>query len=316
MTVIITMKNNLSAKGLSMSQAQSISNLCYQRAMEINNALNGINNAEKAFVHNGKDYVLEAGKKIPANVVELVLERARLHATQAFLMTNIKAKEQLLTDLRRKELVVKAVQPKYPEGVTADLEREVGEAWGWEQLSAAEMNEYLEHEAFAAHIGQFIHKDSPLSVLRAQLPKMKSIDFVELKAGEKTPVTVNVHHSSSELLNVHEGLAALHRKYEQRVNYFKAKTKNLVTAENARIAHDNGVKQSEVKKINNDAAVQYQTLMADWSEAVRVEQHEFEKTRQDEIKAAVALAISVDARFQPVVDEFLKGLSDTEGAEQ
>ena len=40
-------KHSLSTKGLSLSQAQSISNLCNQRATDISGELNGINNVEK-----------------------------------------------------------------------------------------------------------------------------------------------------------------------------------------------------------------------------------------------------------------------------
>ncbi len=312
MTVTMIMKNNLSTKGLSLSQAQSISNLCHQRAVEINNTLNGVNNAAKTFVHNGKDYVLEAAKPMPANAQELILERARLHATQAFLMSNIKMKDALLNELKSRRFFSAIPQPVCGEFVNAEIEREVGEAWGWKQLSTSEVNEFLEQEAYAAHIGQFIHKDSTLAILRAQLPQIKSIDFIELKVGEKTPVSVSVHHDSATLMALHESLATLHRKHEQRVNYFKAKVKNLVTAENARIAHDNGVKQAEAKKINQDMMTKHTSAMNEWSQAVQVEQSEFEKTRQDEIKATAALSIAVDARFQPVIDEFLKGLSSEE----
>ena len=40
-------KLSLSQKGLSLCQAQSISNLCFQRAKEIENLLLKVNNAEK-----------------------------------------------------------------------------------------------------------------------------------------------------------------------------------------------------------------------------------------------------------------------------
>jgi hypothetical protein len=48
---------------------------------------------------------------------------------------------------------------------------------------------------------------------------------MNIKDGEKTPVEIKIHHNSEDLLKIHEELAALHRQYEQRVNYFKAKVK-------------------------------------------------------------------------------------------
>lgn len=87
------MRNSLNTKGLSLSQAQSISNLCFQRTQDIANNLSVINNAEKTLKIGDETYVETVGNKIPTNVVDLLLEKALLHSTQAFLMENIKAKD-------------------------------------------------------------------------------------------------------------------------------------------------------------------------------------------------------------------------------
>jgi hypothetical protein len=44
-------------------------------------------------------YVETNGNPIPTNVVELLTEKARLSATQAFLMENIKAKDELINEI-------------------------------------------------------------------------------------------------------------------------------------------------------------------------------------------------------------------------
>ena len=106
-------KNSLAEKGLSLSQAQSISNLCNQRAQDINAKLNGINNAEKTVTLQGVKYIETAGKKIPVDVVDLIKNKALLHSTQAFLMENIKAKDDLLKSLQRKEFVTALQFPDY-----------------------------------------------------------------------------------------------------------------------------------------------------------------------------------------------------------
>ena len=79
-----------------------ICNLCNQRSRDIGAALSGINNVSKQLIVDGIQYIETAGKPIPANVVELLSEKARLHATQAFLMENIKAKDSLIKELQRK----------------------------------------------------------------------------------------------------------------------------------------------------------------------------------------------------------------------
>jgi hypothetical protein len=307
-------KNSLTPnKGLSLSQAQSISNLCNQRATEIANNLLSVNNYTKTVnVLDGATYktlTIAQGKQLPTDVVALLDEKASLHACQAFLMENIKAKDAMIKDIKRAVANTSAVIfPEKPKlGVPKSLP-EVGEEFGWEQLSVAEYNEYLEAEAYASHIGQFIHKDSILAGLRAELPGIPAIDWIELETGRKSPITIKVHHTASQLLDVHEKLAAKHREFEQKVNYFKAKVKNLTTEENARIAKLNADEQNETSKLNNDLQTTYDTAQKKANEEVRNVQAEFEKTRQDKIKEIAGMRIDVDPRFQGVVDTFLKQL--------
>jgi hypothetical protein len=302
------MRNNLDKTGLSLSQAASISNLCNQRASEISNTISGINNSSKVFKTNGETYMLQVGKPVPTNIVELLVEKGQLHATQAFLMSNIKAKDALINDLKKERFINSLVAPEQPEYHTLVIQDMVGEDWGWDSLSKAEYSEYLEQEAYASHIGQFIHKNCPLDVLRKDLPNVKVLDFIELQSGIKTPVKVEAHHTSEELLSFHEKLAALHRSYEQRVNYFKAKVKNLVTEENARISKENAVKASEINLINQKLRQDYSDLMSTHSEAATVAFGNFESDRQIKIQQASALRISIDPRFQGTIDLFLKNL--------
>jgi hypothetical protein len=302
------MRNNLQNTGLSLSQAASISNLCNQRAMEITNSLNGINNCSKTFKQNGENYTLQVGKSVPTNVVELLVEKGQLHAAQAFLMSNIKAKDALINDIRKERFTTSLVAPEQPEYISFESQDLVGEEWGWDQLSQAEYAEYLEQEAFASHIGQFIHKNGTLDNLRKELPNIRILDFIEMEVGKKTPVEIFVHHSSEQLLSYHEKLAALHRTYEQRVNYFKAKVKNLVTVENARISKENAVKGAEVNLANQKLRQEYSDLMSTHQEAVKVEYENFEADRQARIQQASSLRISIDPRFQDTIDKFLKNL--------
>lgn len=302
------MKNNLTKTGLSLSQASSVSNLCYQRAQEINNKLSGINNATRTFKLEGETFTQVVGKPIPADVVALIQEKAKLHAAQAFLMTNIKAKDDLLNDLKKKIFKSKLKAPENPDLLPYKPVALVDEYWGWDQLSATEYAEFLEQEAYAAHIGQFIHKDSILDKLRDELPRIKALDWVDIKAGEKTPVKVEAHHTPEQLLKYHEELAVIHRTHEQRVNYFKAKVKNLVTEENARISKENAIQQAEINKKNEQIRLEYTNKYLTYSEALKVEKEEFETTRQKEIQEAAALRISVDPRFQETIDMFLKTL--------
>jgi hypothetical protein len=300
-------KHSLSAKGLSLSQAQSISNMCNQRVREINNKLSVVNNASKTLEIGDKTYIETPANPLPGNVIELLKEKSRLSATQAFLMENMREKDNLirLTKFKTFDYELTEPQPKRSAFVLVEMDESVEESWGWDQLTTAEYNEYLEAEAYASHIGQFIHKGGELDKLRKDLPNLKTLEWMEVETGKKTPMMVTPHHTQDQLLELHESLAALHRDYEQRVNYFKAKVKNLVTAENARIAKENGQKQAVMNRANQEILAEYEKLQKAWFDAEKAARFEFEESVQKTIAEISALRIQVPERFQPVIDMFI-----------
>jgi len=320
-------KNSLTSnKGLSLSQATSISNLCNQRAGEISAKLNGVNNYKKTVDIMaggvGKTHTTVVGKPLPEDVVVLLTEKAELHACQAFLMENIKAKDDMLKEAKNADADIATIEvPERPKTVSPLIKQlpavnsTEGKEWGWSQLTAAEINEFLQVEAFASHIGQFIHEGKPLDLLRKELGKgIAPIDWMVINDGQKSPVVVTVHdsHTPEKLLAIHEELATLHRKHEQRVNYFKAKVKNITTEENARIAKINADAQNDAEKLNNDASAIYETATKAYNEKIRSIQAEFEKTRQATIKEIAAMRIQVDPRFQKTIDLFMTQISEVQ----
>jgi F0F1-type ATP synthase membrane subunit b/b' len=113
-------------------------------------------------------------------------------------------------------------------------------------------------------------------------------------------------------MKVHEELAGLHRTYEHKVNYYKAKVKNLTTERNAEIAKANADAQNDAEKQNNDLQVAYETAMKKVHESINTAKAEFEKERQAKIKSAAVLRIDIDPRFQEVIDTFLEQLPKQE----
>ena len=296
---------SLNSTGLSLSQANSISNLINQRAIDIKSILDSVNNFSKSIKINNEEHKLVNAKPIPTNLIELIDELGKIHATQAFLMENIKTKDALIKNERSKRFTSELVAPKAPVYDTFTNKPEVDETWGWDQLSETEYNEYLDVTAVASHIGQFIHKNSTLDKLRKELPNIPAIEFFELKKDEKIPVKISVHHTQEQLLTIHNEMAAKHREAEMRVNYFKAKVKNLVTTENARIAKENADGQNEVNKANKLLQDAYSAEVREYQSQLLTQQQEFEANRNEEIKRLAALRIKVDPRFQDTIDLFL-----------
>jgi len=175
----------------------------------------------------------------------------------------------------------------------------------WSKLTDAEYSEYLQAEAMAAHLGQFIHKNGKLSNLRKELSNMPSIEWFNVEDGKKTPVKITKHHNSHDLLEIHEEIAEQHRQYEQRVNYFKAKVKNLVSDENARIQRENADMAAAFLSLEETLNREYRLAMDAYKGEIMRRTMEFNAQRELDVKAAAALRINVDPRFQNIIDLFM-----------
>ncbi len=288
-----------------MSEAASISNICNQKALDIANKLSVVNNYSRTIKINGTDYVEREGNELPTDVVDLILLKAKYHATQAFLMENVKAKDALISSLKTESFVYDIVAPTMGDLEQSKLLEEVGDAWGRDQLSLEEVNDYLAQETIAAHVGQFIHNKSLLDTLRKELPTLKKLDWVEIEQGKKTPVVIETHHTQEQLSKLHEEFSGLHREAEQKVNFIKAKIKNLITAENARIAELNSAELTRVSSANTAIREAYTSASKLWREEYGVAEKEFEAARNKKIQEASALKIKVAPQFQETVDEIL-----------
>lgn len=298
--------------GLSMSQAQSISNLCNQRAEEINQEISFINNFSKS-VRTYENHIIQKGRPMPENIIDMLETKAKLHACQAFLMENIKAKNALLNDAKFGSADVSGVE-KPVKGDYLDIDDilldEVNEDFGWEQLSSEDYNEYLEAEAYASHIGQFIHKNGKLALLKQELPLIPDIEWMEIEKDKKVPVTINIHHTSKDLFDLHEKLAKLHRVYEQKVNYYKSKVKNIVTEENARIAKHNNDLVNKKELHDQEVDNIYYKSLEEYNKKVSSIKSQFEIDRQEKIKEIASMRIFVDNRFKEVVDMFMESVKE------
>ena len=76
-------------KGLSLSQATSISNLCNQRAIEITSKLAVVNNLSKTVKVKNDNKIIVAAHPLPEKVADLLLEKAKLHACQPGIVRNL-----------------------------------------------------------------------------------------------------------------------------------------------------------------------------------------------------------------------------------
>lgn len=289
-----------------MSQAQSISNLCNQSAQEIQREIDSYNNCGKSIKIDGNSYSMQDPYPISGDILEKLKTKGDLHAVQAFLMEAIKSKESFIEGIRRSSPDLSHLtQPVREWAPDYEITPLVEESWGWAQLTEKEHAEYLQAEAMAAHLGQFIHKTGKLTQLRKELTDLPSMEWFQVEDGKRTPVKVTKHHVPAQLLSIHADISDEHRKHEQRVNYYKAKVKNMVSDENARIQRENADKAAEFLKLEKELNEKYQLAMDEFNGEVLRLTMQFNSERELAIKEAAALRINVDPRFQHIIDIFL-----------
>jgi hypothetical protein len=302
-------KSMLSTSGLSMSQAQSASNIINQLCEEIDRKLNSFNSHSRVVVLNGVEIEELKANPVTISVVSLLKRKGNLRAAQAFLMEAIKTKNELLDEVRRSRFKPEPFdqpEPNYMEFYPEDL---IDESWGWDQLTYSEYCEYLDVEANAAHIGQFIHNKGVLSKLREDIANLKSLVWIELESGKKTPVKITPSTSSDDLMTIHLALAELHRQYESRVNYYKAKVKNMVSDRNAEISKNNTINENKAYSHNVPLKEAYEALKTEHRNRQNNAMYKFEEEKEMLMKKVASLRIVVNDRFKPVIDEILKSVN-------
>ena len=145
----------------------------------------------------------------------------------------------------------------------------------------------------------------PANSLRNELISLPNIDWLSLEEGKKTAVKITKHNEASDLLNLHEELAAMHRTYESRVNYFKAKVKNLTAEKNTEITKANELASSKYSELEKEETLKYQEAYREVNAEIRKRTNEAAIEKVEGYKMASALRIEVDPRFQDVIDKFI-----------
>lgn len=300
------MENNFLNKqnGLSTTDASSISNLCNQRSREIQSELESKNNYIASFKYDGEYYTETEPKPIDSERVEdLLLKKGRLHSLQAVIMEGIKAKESLMDSIRNEDVVYTVDAPEHPEYISPEILDNVSEDWGRSKLTSSEIQEYLIAESMASHIGQFIHKGGKLDTLRRELADFKPLDFISLETSKKVPVNRMLHHTPEQLLELHESLASKHREFEKKVNYYKAKIKNLSSEENIRINETNKKSVMEAEEKNQVIRNNYNDASKKYFADKRAYFEEFEADRSKRLNSASKLKIVVPVELQDLLDD-------------
>lgn len=297
---------NLGKEGLSMSDAQSLSNLCNQEATNIDKKLKSVGLFNKSVKIGDLDKIIHKTDKMPVNVKELLERKSVLHALQGFLMDSMKRKDNLIKEENERSFVYDIPSPNQPQYETEPTLKQVDEEWGFDQLTDGEYNEYIRNEAFASHFGQFIHNKSILETLRKGAYNIPAIEWIELKKDEKTPVDILVHYKPEFYDNLYKEFSNLHRDYEKKVNYIKAKVKNLVAEENQKLQLDYKEKLQEVSERNRLLREEYNKEVTQWTTNYNLSKSTFEKEKVKKVNELSKLKIVLDQRYESLKNSLMK----------
>lgn len=299
--------------GLSMTDAKSISNLASQRVSEIKNKLNKVNNFSSSFTYgpNFEKITKQNAHPMPSDVKELLSECGKLTTLQAIIMEGLKEKEEILSSIENTSYVEVIDSPDYELSLVYENIPQVDEDWAFSELPSSERYEYLEMQARCSEIGKFFHKGGHLDRLRRELNDAEPFETVSLKKDELIPVNRVFHHTSDYLMELHEELAREHREYEKRLNYFKAKVKNMVSDENIRISEENAKGIQEVIEKNAEISARNEELRREYMALHKKNVASAQAKKSALKKEASALKITVPSFLKSVVAE-LKGEESTE----
>ena len=179
------------------------------------------------------------GSKDPDRVGQLIEKIAKLNSFSAWMREGIKAKENLLEDLKDLDVenyaelkgidVPKA--PDYPERVVA---KDV-----LDEMDIKKRNNYLRLEAFAAAYGKYVHStsESTGSVARARNELVEKIARPSKIEGSGRDSVIFSYTPSAPLVDVDAMFSALQetqRSYEQQLNAIKYSIESEVNKRNAK----------------------------------------------------------------------------------
>lgn len=295
-------KHFLSKTGLSITQAQSISNLCNQYCVEIDNVLQNINIISKEFTFNQENFIEQKANEIPANLVELLNKKGEYVSLQAFLMENIKLKDYLLEQADNKYFHFNEDAPVQPRFVEPKASPRITEV----ELSEEDRIDYLIQESFASQIGKFIHKGEKLDMLRKEASNTPLVEWKKIDSNITIPVKNTIHTTPEELFKIHLQLVEIHRVHAQKLNYYKAKIKNQLSDLNEEIVRKNAEEYDKASSKYQKELQEYNEELRKYEERYHKALFAFQEEKEKEMKRIASLRIRIPEIFKPLVDTLLK----------
>lgn len=273
--------------GISSSQANHVANLIKEKNKVVDSELNNTAAYKEVLRREGENFTLKNPQ--PVDLFNLSRREGELYALSSWLREAIKARETLLTFYREcphtffGEVPVWNPPPS-PVKKQIPVPAKATEADIFETFSLKELAEYWALESKAAHIGKRIHKGGTVSNIREEILANKdSVTTFTVMDGKHYPVSFEKVYSIDDVSDAFDKLQKLHRGYEQKLNFYKAKIQNGMTELNAK-------RLSEYRKDQEAENARYNKEWTDCNDALREQQEKVAlKTAENEQSRALKL---------------------------
>ena len=236
----------LDTKGLTTAEANYTANIIKELCERISNEIKQLTLFKGTLNFQGKQTEYNKVYKVE-NLEEKCLEEGNLYALSAWLREAIKSKEALLKQVENDNFDISLLnEVNYGKATSLLTEDEVKYS-----LPINELAEYLAYEAKAAHIGKKVH---PNGIFEQWFNMIKNTPKVQINEINKDYIVeFDQVVDEKDLYQTYFTLQKEYREAEQKVNYYKAKVKNLLNERNQEINQKNRALQD---KLSQDLEIQ------------------------------------------------------------
>lgn len=274
----------LDTKGLTTAEANYTANIIKELCERISNEIKQLTLFKGTLNFQGKQTEYNKVYKVE-NLEEKCLEEGNLYALSAWLREAIKAKEALLKQVENDNFDISLLnEVNYGKATSLLTEDEVKYS-----LPINELAEYLAYEAKAAHIGKKVH---PNGIFEQWFNMIKNTPKVQINEINKDYIVeFDQVVDEKDLYQTYFTLQKEYREAEQKVNYYKAKVKNLLNERNQEINQKNRALQD---KLSQDLEIQNSKNLA--------LQAEINNLRGQKLKEVSELKIIIPNELQKTLD--------------
>lgn len=214
------MKQFFGKNGLTSAEANHYANIAFELVQSKERELNSYSANEIKILVGDRELLYREKRFDESKIIEDMELRPKLYKLSAWLREAVKEKERLLSAIDDDSPVLESLSISSPQ-----LTR-VNENWAREQLNVKELADFLACEAEAAAIGKYIHNDGLVKRWQQEVRSDRVFD----QAGKVYCITDQVEQKTVD--NIFFDLQKKHREAEKKVNFYKAKLKDMVNKEN------------------------------------------------------------------------------------